>query len=311
MRAPSELHGQKAEAAMPRIPQPASLGHAPAPLVQTDTAERPGAQAKGSPFKRREPSPFITPNWPTDAESVQRAAQHWQEIDLRFWPWKHFPPDEMASTSGLVYVDVTLMDRLEALREKLGGTPLSVTSGYRTKRHNLRVNGVSNSQHLYGRAVDISVENQNPMTLADAAIEVGFTTIIHYPGMKIIHLDVRPRPDGQIDEWFEPANAKWPPRSGRFDNDREDVRARVDRTAGANMRGVATAAVTSGGAVVGAGVSADDGWDIELTTVMEAVAQFGGGAVLLLVGYHMFRRRNVIWAYILDTWDRLRGRLTP
>jgi zinc D-Ala-D-Ala carboxypeptidase len=45
-----------------------------------------------------------------------------------------------------------VMWRLEALRKKLGGTPIVITSGFRSYACN---SGVSNSQHLYGTAADL------------------------------------------------------------------------------------------------------------------------------------------------------------
>lgn len=43
---------------------------------------------------------------------------------------------------------------LERVREQLGGYPMHVTSGCRCRVHNRAVGGATNSQHIYGMAVD-------------------------------------------------------------------------------------------------------------------------------------------------------------
>lgn len=47
---------------------------------------------------------------------------------------------------------------LDPLREQLG-KPIYVNSGYRCPRHNLKVGGAVNSQHLKGEAADIRCED--------------------------------------------------------------------------------------------------------------------------------------------------------
>ena len=44
---------------------------------------------------------------------------------------------------------------LEPIRKILGDQPLHVTSGMRSRSLNAKLGGVSNSQHLYGQAVDL------------------------------------------------------------------------------------------------------------------------------------------------------------
>jgi uncharacterized protein YcbK (DUF882 family) len=46
--------------------------------------------------------------------------------------------------------------QLERLRKELGGT-LGILSGHRCRAYNARVGGAVNSQHIYGRAADLSV----------------------------------------------------------------------------------------------------------------------------------------------------------
>lgn len=51
-----------------------------------------------------------------------------------------------------------LIERLDKMREEYG-QPIIVTSGFRCKDHNKRVGGSPRSQHLYGRAADITGED--------------------------------------------------------------------------------------------------------------------------------------------------------
>lgn len=48
-----------------------------------------------------------------------------------------------------------VMWRAEALRHRLGDHPLRVTSAYRSAACNRQVGGAANSNHLYGRAIDL------------------------------------------------------------------------------------------------------------------------------------------------------------
>lgn len=57
---------------------------------------------------------------------------------------------------------VGLAHRLQAVRDCLGGKPMTITSGYRTVAHNRLVGGVANSIHLTGAAADIVVSGLSP-----------------------------------------------------------------------------------------------------------------------------------------------------
>src|SRR5699024_4417121 len=71
---------------------------------------------------------------------------------------KNFKLREFACKDGsnLVKVDKNLLNKLQALRDRIK-RPIIITSGYRTESHNRKVGGSKNSQHLYGKAVDIKV----------------------------------------------------------------------------------------------------------------------------------------------------------
>ncbi len=56
---------------------------------------------------------------------------------------------------------VKLANQLQRLRDELN-RPVKVHSGYRSPEHNKKVGGVDDSEHLKGRAGDISVEGVSP-----------------------------------------------------------------------------------------------------------------------------------------------------
>ncbi len=62
---------------------------------------------------------------------------------------------------NVTFTDVQNLTRLclvlECIRKFLGSTPVSVSSGYRSVVLNHLVNGVPNSDHLFGRAADIRI----------------------------------------------------------------------------------------------------------------------------------------------------------
>ena len=86
---------------------------------------------------------------------------------------KHFDSVEFACPCcGAVVIDDDLIVQLERLREYLGrygGGPIHINSGFRCFDHNTAVGGVRNSQHLYGKAADITVVGVSPFRVQDAA----------------------------------------------------------------------------------------------------------------------------------------------
>ena len=62
---------------------------------------------------------------------------------------------------------VALVDNLlDAVRDIFGGA-IKVNSGYRCPRHNAKVGGVKNSQHLSGEAADICAETRGYRNISD------------------------------------------------------------------------------------------------------------------------------------------------
>jgi len=62
---------------------------------------------------------------------------------------------------------IILAEQLEVLRAHLG-SPITITSGYRSRNHNLRIGGASNSTHVKGMAADIKIPNYTPSQVYSA-----------------------------------------------------------------------------------------------------------------------------------------------
>lgn len=97
----------------------------------------------------------------------------------------------------LVKVESELIVLLQKLRKEVGKV-IIVNSGYRCPEHNKKVGGQPNSYHLSGLAADVTVAKFDIRELARLANEVGFPTVIAYPRLKFIHLDIRRKGLGLI-----------------------------------------------------------------------------------------------------------------
>lgn len=62
---------------------------------------------------------------------------------------------------GLDTIDSKTLEVVQAVRDHFAA-PVNVSSGHRCPAWNKRVGGASNSQHLHGRAADISVKGIYP-----------------------------------------------------------------------------------------------------------------------------------------------------
>lgn len=88
-------------------------------------------------------------------------------------------------------IDAELLTKLELLREKLGGRPIIILSGFRCRVYNKKVGGKPHSNHMEGLACDVRVPGKTPQQVASAALEVGFTGVGAYNVKRFTHLDVR------------------------------------------------------------------------------------------------------------------------
>jgi uncharacterized protein YcbK (DUF882 family) len=85
----------------------------------------------------------------------------------------NFNLEEFASAdgkapSGEVLKNLTeIAKNLEVLRKHIG-QPIRVTSGFRSREHNKKIGGATNSFHVLGMAADIQVSKMTPEQVAKA-----------------------------------------------------------------------------------------------------------------------------------------------
>lgn len=79
----------------------------------------------------------------------------------------NFSRHEFACKCGCGFntVDTELLKKLETIRAEFG-MPVSISSGCRCEDHNRSVGGSENSQHLFGRAADFSINGVRPIEIA-------------------------------------------------------------------------------------------------------------------------------------------------
>jgi len=110
---------------------------------------------------------------------------------------KNFSLSEFACKDGTAvpekYYDNVweLMQNLQVLRDYFG-VPITINSGYRTEKHNAKIGGSKNSQHLLAKASDIVVKGISPLEVyqtIEKLIENGkikqgglglYKTFVHY-----------------------------------------------------------------------------------------------------------------------------------
>lgn len=121
---------------------------------------------------------------------MSKLYRHYSDVPTETWRWPNFTPREIACRgSGELLVDEAALDKLQALRDRLGA-PLHLNSAYRSEAHNRAVGGSPKSQHRLGRGFDISLRTVTRQELTKAARLVGFTGIGQYDSF--IHVDTGP-----------------------------------------------------------------------------------------------------------------------
>lgn len=102
----------------------------------------------------------------------------------------HFSRDEFTCKCGCGFntVDTQMLRLLEKIRTYFNA-PVIVNSGCRCTEYNHKVGGAEKSQHLIGRAADITVGSVSPRDVADYAESIGVPGIGRYE--TFTHLDSR------------------------------------------------------------------------------------------------------------------------
>ncbi len=108
---------------------------------------------------------------------------------------KHFSTEELACRCGCgqMIVDPMLIGVLEFIRARFM-RPVTVYSGNRCPAHNAECGGAQDSQHLYGKAADISVSEIDLGSIVTAAEQAGAYGIGLYLDQGFVHVDVRGYP---------------------------------------------------------------------------------------------------------------------
>jgi uncharacterized protein YcbK (DUF882 family) len=103
---------------------------------------------------------------------------------------KYFDDSEFVMGEEVVFnkMDLTLLTLLDTLRENIG-EPLRINSSYRSHEYNKSIGGAKNSQHLYGKAVDIHCDNSILRAkIVGHALLLGMTVGV---AKTFVHVDVR------------------------------------------------------------------------------------------------------------------------
>ena len=92
--------------------------------------------------------------------------------------------------SDTIVLHEDFVQKLQMIRSHFGRA-VNVNSAYRTRSHNKKEGGASNSYHIKGRAFDIAINGVQPNDIARFAQSIGINGIIRYSWG--IHVDSRPK----------------------------------------------------------------------------------------------------------------------
>lgn len=118
------------------------------------------------------------------------------------WDWSNRWPDfsinEIACRDYTLAINPYSMDALQLLRNTLR-KPLIINSAYRSPEYNKQVGGAKNSQHMRGKAFDISMVNHDVelfMEIVENLIDPEtnkpyFNGIGYYEKYNMVHIDTR------------------------------------------------------------------------------------------------------------------------
>ena len=106
---------------------------------------------------------------------------------------ENFTVAEFASKDGsrVVIINPKLPEYLQKARDHFG-KPMIITSGYRTTSHNMKVGGVSNSQHVFGNAADVYIPGVSVTDLYNYFCDIAGNGCGIGIYDTFVHFDVRP-----------------------------------------------------------------------------------------------------------------------
>lgn len=122
---------------------------------------------------------------------------------------------------------------LQPCRDKFG--PISIQSGYRSSRLNRAIGGARNSDHLYGRAADITVTPPRLMEALGAYIQdrLDYDQLIWEHGGQWIHVSYRSQHLNRLQTLEAYASNSWGRRKTRYRGFQFD---QLDSIAGAGFQ---------------------------------------------------------------------------
>ncbi|MCW5736947.1 MAG: DUF882 domain-containing protein [Enhydrobacter sp.] len=129
-----------------------------------------------------------------------------QQLSVVYWVDGAYDAWELARLSQLLHdhhrnatvaIDWRLVDLMWLVARMTGGETVHVHSGYRTRQTNASLaaatTGVAHdSQHVAGKALDISLPGVSPRTVAGLAAAMGWGGVGFYGDAGHVHIDVGP-----------------------------------------------------------------------------------------------------------------------
>ena len=105
----------------------------------------------------------------------------------------NFAVREFACKDGsrVVIINPKLPEYLQKARDHFR-KPMIITSGYRTTSHNIKVGGVSNSQHVFGNAADVYIPGVPVIELYNYFCDIAGNSCGIGIYDTFVHFDVRP-----------------------------------------------------------------------------------------------------------------------
>lgn len=101
---------------------------------------------------------------------------------------------------------VVLAATFEDIRQMLGGVPITINSAFRSPEYNAHIGGAKQSQHVFGRALDIQHKTLRASMLFAKIREFqrdGALPLLGGLGSyrTFVHIDVRPKVNGRLAVW--------------------------------------------------------------------------------------------------------------
>ncbi|MDR3509422.1 MAG: DUF882 domain-containing protein [Caulobacteraceae bacterium] len=177
-------------------------------LIPADLRE----PAKAAPASIASDDTDVRPPAPAEVRRIFAHNTHTGEVlNAVYYEAGRYIPDALAAAKHVLrdwrngqqhFMDPHLFDLLHNLRIRLGtNQPFQIWSGYRSPATNAMLHArseqvASKSQHLLGKAVDITVEGVDLAHLHRAALSLRGGGVGFYPESGFVHVDV-----GRVREW--------------------------------------------------------------------------------------------------------------